>query len=210
VLGGVNYAESNLNAGSTRLVSASGNFTAQPSIIVSESNHRSGELGWRVRLNIGEVKHRVVAGYSRFTLDGQSKSRTIGSAFTSKLYNPVFIDRPTPPTDVPFLRFQDTRSDSVSLVDSMHLLDDRPHMVAGLRYQKLDIGQFTAGVETLRFEQSAIAPTLGISYKLTPALDEAEPKAWADVAGDAGLVSASLLQITLILIYTTDIVSRTG
>ena len=169
VLGGVNYEESNLNAGNTRLISASGDFTAQPSIFVSESNHRSGELGWRGRFNTGGVKHRVVAGYSRFTLDGQSKSRTIGSAFTSNLYNPVFVDRPTPPTDVPFLRFQDTTSDSVSVVDSMHLLDERLHVVAGLRYQKLDIGQFTAGVETLRFKQSATAPTVGISYKLTPA-----------------------------------------
>lgn len=169
VLGGVNYEESNLNAGNTRLTSASGDFTAQPSLFASLSNHRSGELGWRTRFNTGAVKHRVVAGYSRFTLDGHSKSRAIGSAFTSNLYNPTFVAQPTPPTDVPFLRFQDTTSDSVSVMDSMHLLDDRLHLIAGLRYQKLDIGQYTSGVETLRFDQSATAPSLGINYRLTPA-----------------------------------------
>ncbi len=168
VLGGVNYKESNLNAGSTRLIAANGNFTAQPSVFATGSNMRSGELGWRVRFNTGQVKHQMVLGYSRFTGDGQSLTRTIGSAFTSNLYNPVFVAAPTPPTGLPFLRFQDTTSDSVSVVDSMHLLDDRLHLVAGLRYQKLDIGEYASGVEVRRFMQSAMAPSVGASYKLMP------------------------------------------
>jgi iron complex outermembrane recepter protein len=122
-----------------------------------------------VRFKTGEVKHRVVVGYSRFTAEGQSLTRTIGGSFTSNLYNPVFIARPTPPTGLPFLPFQDTTSDSVSVVDSMHLLDDRLHLIAGLRYQKLNIGEYAAGVQTRRFEQTATAPSAGVSYKLTPA-----------------------------------------
>jgi iron complex outermembrane receptor protein len=169
VLGGVNYMESNLNAGNTRITSASGNFTAQPSVFATGSALRSGELGWRLRFNTGAVKHRVVAGYSRFTGDGESLTRTIGASFNSNLYNPVFIARRAPPTGLPYLRFQDTTSDSLSVVDSMHLLDDRLHVIAGLRYQKLDIGEYAAGVERRRFEQTAVAPSLGISYKLTPA-----------------------------------------
>lgn len=169
VLGGVDYKESNLNAGNTRLVSASGNFTAQPSVFATGSSLRSGELGWRMRFDTGAVKHRVVVGYSRFTGEGESLTRTIGGPFTSNLYRPVFVARRTPPTGLPFLRYQDTTSDSVSVVDSMHLLDDRLHLIAGLRYQKLDIGEYAAGVETRRFEQTATAPSVGISYKLTPA-----------------------------------------
>lgn len=168
VLGGVNYGESNINAGNTRITSASGNFTAQPSIFVTGSALRSTELGWRTRFTMGPVKHRVVVGYSRFTGDGESLSRTVGSAFNSNLYNPVFVARPTPPTGLPLLRFQDTVSDSFSVVDSMHMLDDKLHLIAGLRYQKLDIGEFASGVELRRFEQTATAPSLGISYKLAP------------------------------------------
>ncbi|MDW5441938.1 TonB-dependent receptor [Polaromonas sp. SM01] len=170
VMGGVNFRESNLNAGTTRLVAANGNFTAQPSLFATGSDLRASEAGWRVRFNTGAVKHRVVVGYSRFTGQGQSVSRPIGGAFTNNLYHPVLVAQPTPPVAGPFLRFQDTTSDSVSVVDSMHLLDDRLHLIAGLRYQKLDIGQYIAGVETKRFEQSATAPSAGISYKLTPAL----------------------------------------
>lgn len=169
VLGGVDYEESNVNAGNTRITSASGNFTAQPSIFRTGSALRSAELGWRVRFATGPVKHRVVVGYSRFTGDGSSLSRTMGSAFTSNLYNPVFVAQPALPIGGVPLRFQDSTSDSLAVVDSMHLLDDRLHLIAGLRYQKLDIGEFAAGVEQRRFQQTATAPSLGASYKLTPA-----------------------------------------
>ena len=168
VLGGVDYEESNVNAGSTRITTASGNFTAQPSIFRTNSALRSGELGWRMRFATGPVKHRVVVGYSRFTGDGSSLSQTMGSAFTSNLYNPVFIAQPALPTGGRLARFQDTASDSLAVVDSMHLLDDRLHLIAGVRYQKLDIGEFAGGVEQRRYEQTATAPSLAASYKLAP------------------------------------------
>lgn len=168
VLGGVNYSESNVNAGNTRLVAANGNFTARPSVFVTGSNLRAAELGWRVRLNTGEVKHQMVIGYSRMTGMGDSLSKVIGTTFTSNLYNPMFVPRPSPLYG-PSQRYQDTTSDSVGVMDSMHLLDNRLHLIAGLRYQMLDIGQFTAGVETRRFTQSAVAPSMGANFKLTPA-----------------------------------------
>lgn len=168
VLGGVNYEESNINAGNPRITSASGNFSAQPSIFRTGSSLRSGELGWRMRFDTGPVKHRVVVGYSRFTGKGASLSQQMGSAFTSNFYKPVFVARPTLPTGGIPLRFQDGSSDSLAVMDSMHLLDDRLHLIGGLRYQKLDIGEFSAGVEQRRFEQTATAPSLGASYKLAP------------------------------------------
>lgn len=168
VLGGVDYEESNLNAGNTRITTASGNFTTTPSLFVTGSSLRSGELGWRARFSTGPVKHRVVVGYSRASGEGASLSRTLGSAFTSNLYNPVFVARPAWPASITPLRSQDTSSDSLAVMDSMHLLDDRLHLIAGLRYQKLDIGEFSAGTELRRFEQSATAPSFGASYKLAP------------------------------------------
>ncbi|MDR6215908.1 TonB-dependent receptor [Paracidovorax wautersii] len=170
VLGGVNYEESNVNAGNPRITSASGNFSAQPSIFKTESQLRSSELGWRTRFATGPVKHRVVLGYSRVTGVGQSLSQPMGRALASNLYNPVFIDQPALPTGGRLLRFQDTKSESLALMDSLHLLDERLHLIAGLRYQKLDIGEFAAGVEQRRFEQSATAPSLGASFKLMPTL----------------------------------------
>lgn len=168
VLGGVNYEESNVNAGNPRITSTSGNFSAQPSIFRTGSSTRSGELGWRMRFATGPVKHRVVVGYSRFTGDGASLSRQMGSAFTSNFNNPVFVAQPALPVGGVPLRFQDGASDSLAVMDSMHLLDDRLHLVGGVRYQKLDIGEFSAGVEQRRFEQTATAPSLGASYKLAP------------------------------------------
>ncbi|RYF23570.1 MAG: TonB-dependent receptor [Comamonadaceae bacterium] len=170
VLGGVNYEESNVNAGNPRITSTSGNFSAQPSIFKTDSQLRSSELGWRTRFATGPVKHRVVVGYSRVTGVGQSLSQPMGRALASNLSNPIFIDQPALPIGGVPLRYQDAKSDSLALMDSMHLLDDRLHLIAGLRYQKLDIGEFALGVEQRRFEQTATAPSLGASFKLAPTL----------------------------------------
>ncbi|RYF57215.1 MAG: TonB-dependent receptor, partial [Comamonadaceae bacterium] len=107
------------------------------------------------------------------TVNSTTKALAVSGAqvYATGLYAGTATLGPTtlPSGGVP-LRFQDTASDSLAVMDSMHLLDDRLHLIGGLRYQKLDIGEFSAGVERRRFEQTATAPSLGASYKLARGL----------------------------------------
>lgn len=164
------FIEQNFAASNSRFTAANGNFSASGALFTNRQADpwTSYELGTKLGFQTGGVRHRVVFGYGRFEIEGRSLNQAAGGSFTSNLYAPVFVAAPARPVQGALQQAQGLVSESVALTDSMRLLDDRLHVVAGLRYQRLSIGQFAAGVETRRLEQSATAPSLGVSYKITP------------------------------------------
>lgn len=141
-------------------------------------DNRSADLGLRGRFSTGAITHRVTVAaghrqqesdYSNLRLDPDYVPPVID------IDNPSSYDGPAPGLlGNDFFPLSDTRTDGVTLVDELSLLDDRLLVTAGVRYTRFDVKSFNYGAPTppgegSRYRSGDWSPSFGVLYKLSPA-----------------------------------------
>ncbi|MFM2402760.1 MAG: hypothetical protein RL223_640 [Pseudomonadota bacterium] len=114
----------------------------------------TAELGARLNLQTGPVRHALVVQASRLGLEAGSLVN-VTAMQASNIYTPVTPTLPAMPTgDIP--RTSQATLSSLALVDTMSLLQDRLSVTLGLREQQ---------VKQLNYDERALTPALGVVVK---------------------------------------------
>lgn len=151
-----------LNGTHARSISASGNYTGYMVGQRAYTTTVSAEAGLRSNFKTGSVGHELTLQATNLELEEGSASNM--SSFSSNIYNPVTATMPALPSKA--YKTSETTLSSLALVDSTSLLDDRLHVIAGLRNQQIKTKNFsTAGAVTSNYDKSAITPSVGIVIK---------------------------------------------
>lgn len=136
----------------------------------------TGELGLRGKLQTGSVGHEWVAVASAFNAEKKNAyAMDYANTQATNLYGPVTSNLPAFSANAfrggdlanP-LRTGTTRLTSFAVGDTLALMDQRLLLTAGLRHQKIDIGNYAYGTAALadRYEQSRTSPLLAGVFKL--------------------------------------------
>ncbi|MDX1588282.1 MAG: TonB-dependent receptor [Oleiphilaceae bacterium] len=153
---------------------ADGDFTAFRFDNTREDSVNTGDLGVRTRFSTGSVGHEltVSGAYHEFS---SRNAFVFGPAVTGNIYD--FQPAQEPPSqgfaggdlEDP-LRTIQTRLSSVALADQLSLLEDALRITLGARYQRIEdfSYDFNTGEQISEYQDSAITPTLGVLYRLTP------------------------------------------
>ncbi len=141
-----------------------------------EDSVNTGELGLRGKLQTGDVGHEWVATASLFDLEKKNAyAMDWRNTLATNLYGPVASNLPAFSSNTLYggdlahpLRTGTTRLTSFAVGDTLTLLDKRLLLTAGVRHQKIDIGNYAYGTAALtsRYEQSRTSPLLAAVYKL--------------------------------------------
>ncbi|WP_287877730.1 TonB-dependent receptor [Acidovorax sp.] len=136
----------------------------------------TGELGLRGKLQAGGVGHEWVVVASAFSAEKKNAyAMDYANTQATNLYGPVATSLPAFSANAfrggdlanP-LRTGITRLTSFAVGDTLALMDQRLLLTAGLRHQKIDIGNYAYGTAALtdRYEQSRTSPLLAGVFKL--------------------------------------------
>ena len=158
---------------------ANGDYTASRFDNTREDTVLTGEAGLRVRFNTGVVSHQLSASAASFELQSKNAWAMSAASITGNIYAPADVPPPVPDAFVggdlnnPLTTIK-TRVHSLTLADQMSLLDDRLLITLGARYQQLNDNSYdnTTGdrLSDASYDDSAITPSVGVVYKLTPSL----------------------------------------
>lgn len=114
----------------------------------------TAELGARLNLQTGPVRHALVVQASRLGLEAGSLVNVTGMQATD-IDAPITPTLPAMPTgDIP--RSSQTTLSSLAVVDTMSLLQDRLSVTVGLREQR---------VKQLNYDERALTPAVGVVVK---------------------------------------------
>lgn len=125
---------------------------------------QSAELGARLRLDTGSLRHEFVLQATHLSLEAGVLSNVTGMQ-ASNIYNPITPTLPALPTGtVP--KTSDTTLSSLALVDTIALMKDAATLTLGLREQRVEQKAYsTAGAVTADYDQKALTPAVGIVLK---------------------------------------------
>ncbi|MBZ2189404.1 TonB-dependent receptor [Alcanivorax sp. JB21] len=160
---------------------ANGDYTARRFDNTREDTVLTGEAGLRVGFNTGDISHRVSVSAASFELQSKNAfALSAAGSVTGNIYAPADVPPPVPnafPTggdlNNPLTTIK-TRVHSLALVDQMSLLNERLLITLGARYQQLNDDSYAsdtgARLASASYDDSAITPSVGVLYKLTPSL----------------------------------------
>ncbi|HVL02129.1 MAG TPA: TonB-dependent siderophore receptor [Dongiaceae bacterium] len=122
------------------------------------------------KVTTGAIKHTLLMGVDYFYEDYDSGGwATGGTALTTNVYNPNNIDAPYDANYTAAEYWYDNENFGAYLQDQMAMLDDRLHLMVGLRYDDADYYNFygTAGNGTT---DEALTWRGGILYQFVPSV----------------------------------------
>ncbi|MFZ6681987.1 TonB-dependent receptor [Undibacterium sp. Tian12W] len=129
----------------------------------------TAELGFKGKLNTGEVKHTWSVAASGLQIKNGILLNTVAQNATN-IYAPVFIPEPNisslaGPENVP--KTGETNLSSLALADTLSFADDRIQVIIGVRQQQVGVKNFNPanGVVTSRYDKSAVTPGVGVVFK---------------------------------------------
>ena len=141
-----------------------------------EDSVNTGELGVRGKLQTGSVGHEWVATASVYDFEKKNAyAMDSRNTLATNLYGPVSTNLPAFSGATLYggdlahpLRTGTTRLTSFAVGDTLTLLDKRLLLTAGVRHQKIDIGNYAYGTAALtsRYEQNRTSPLLAAVVKL--------------------------------------------
>ncbi|MCH8542148.1 MAG: TonB-dependent receptor [Alcanivorax sp.] len=158
---------------------ANGDYTASRFDNTREDTVLTGEAGLRVRFDTGAISHQVSASAASYELQSKNAWAMSAASITGNIYAPADVPPPVPDAftggdlNNPLTTIK-TRVHSLALADQMSLLNDRLLVTVGARYQYLKDDSYDndtgARLTDASYEDSAITPSVGVVYKLTPTL----------------------------------------
>jgi len=152
-----------------------GDYTASRFDTAREDTVITGETGVRFDFQTGGIGHTVSVSGSRYELESKNAFAG-GGGVTGNIYNPT--DEPQPGytfsggnLDHPQLTVK-TEFDSIALSDQLSMLEDRLLVTLGARYQKIQDKSYNygGGARNANYDDSALTPTLGVLYKVSPSV----------------------------------------
>ena len=124
----------------------------------------STEAGLRLNFDTAGVGHELTLQASRLKMDYGYDNTSNGG--TTHIYNPSFVAMPALPASAK--KWSDKTFDSLALVDTLSLLDDRLKLTLGLRHQSFQVDPtpdgLTAGGE-VAYDKSVVTPAVGAVFK---------------------------------------------
>lgn len=133
-----------------------------------KNDFESGEAGVRLNVTTGPIHHRMVASISRFSQENFSANFNAATRdyVLRSIYAPTILPAPKEwPTDR--RKASETRLQSVTLADTMSILDERLLLTLGVRRQTVAVDNFNTltGATTTRYDESATTPAVGLVFK---------------------------------------------
>src|SRR5690606_24792956 len=123
------------------------------------------EAGMRARFATAGVQHRVALQWNRYH-DELARATVSGAAYTSNIYRPVSYPAQNiaMPDDV--AKVSGTTLSGVALTDTLSAYDERLMLILGLRHQRVESENFSAGALSSRYDEGVITPAVGVVIKL--------------------------------------------
>ncbi len=122
------------------------------------------EAGMRFNFNTGSIAHDLTLQASRLKMDyGYDATSNAG---TTNIYNPSYVDMPQLPGYA--RKWSDKYWDSLALVDTMSMFDDRLKLTLGLRHQRFRVDPTANGIAVggeADYNETAVTPAVGIVFK---------------------------------------------
>lgn len=149
-----------------RLLDDVGNASVSDFETRNHIDNFASQAGLRGYIVTGPVSHDVTFGYSsayrNFDTDWSSLA-----AGTTNIYDPVDLSRPD---GVPFGggSVTRTRSQGVTLSDTLGFWDDRVLLTLGARYQELEIDERPNAGGSNRYADRRVTPAVGVLFKANP------------------------------------------
>lgn len=147
------------------IVNVAGDTSVLPTRAAFDVQRSSSEAGLRGRFATGEVSHRVTLQWSRYD-DRFGLGTVAGRAYGSNIYQPNAqpAQDVAAPASVPKRSTNSLSGAAVS--DTLTMLDERLHVLLGLRKQNISSDNFGANAAvTSSYQKSAVTPMVGIVFK---------------------------------------------
>lgn len=124
----------------------------------------STEAGLRLNFDTAGINHEMTLQASRLKMDYGYDANSNGGV--SNIYDPSYVAMPQLPDAAK--KWSDKTFDSLAVVDTLSLLDDRLKLTLGLRHQSYKVDPTVAGVTTggeVAYDKSVTTPALGVVFK---------------------------------------------
>ncbi len=143
-----------------------GNFTATSAVYQIDINRHSGETGLRGRFVTGPVEHEVTVSANTLYTGRAGAPQPRAVVTQSNIYNPRFSVMPSIGSPIRYKQNESTFS-SVSVSDTLSILDKRVQLTLGLRQQYVEAKTFAPVTEavTSRNKSNALTPMVGLVVK---------------------------------------------
>ncbi|WP_251978681.1 TonB-dependent receptor [Salinicola avicenniae] len=126
----------------------------------------ASQAGIRGYVLTGPVSHDITFGYSSAYRKFDTEWGFL-AAGTTNIYDPQDLSRPEGEPGVGGSVTR-TRSQGVTLSDTLGFLDDRLLLTLGARYQELEIDERPDGDEDNRYADRRVTPAVGVVFKANP------------------------------------------
>ncbi|MFT3720918.1 TonB-dependent siderophore receptor [Pseudorhodoferax sp.] len=124
----------------------------------------SAETGLRLNFRTGGVGHAMVLQASRLKMDYGYDANSNGGV--TNIYHPVPVAMPDLPASA--RKWSDKTFDSLALIDTLSMLDDRLRLTLGLRHQSFEVDPTADGISTggeVAYDKSVVTPAVGVVFK---------------------------------------------
>ncbi|MDH4573771.1 TonB-dependent receptor [Salinicola acroporae] len=164
-LGG-NRTIENIASANPRLTDDNGNASVNDFETGNHIDNFASQAGVRGYVVTGPVSHDVTLGYSsayrKFDTDW-----SFLAAGTTNIYDPQDLSRPE---GDPFVggSVTRTRSQGVTLSDTLGFLNDRVLLTLGARYQELEVDERPNAGGNNRYADRRVTPAVGVVFKANP------------------------------------------
>ena len=124
----------------------------------------NAEAGLRLNFKTGVVAHEMTLQASRLTMDyGYAATSSNGAA---SMYHSMYVPMPALPDSA--LKWSDKTFDSLAVVDTLSLLEDKLRLTLGLRRQSYKVQPTAEGIVTggeVAYDKSITTPAVGVVVK---------------------------------------------
>ncbi len=127
-------------------------------------NNVNAEAGLRFNFRTGGVGHQLNVQASRLKMDYGYDATSNGGI--TNIYAPQSVAMPTLPGTA--LKWSDKTFDSLALVDTLSMLDDRVRVTVGLRRQSYKVVPTASGISVggeVAYDKSVTTPAIGVVFK---------------------------------------------
>lgn len=124
----------------------------------------NSEAGLRLSFKTGSIGHDMTLQASRLKMDYGYDANSNGGV--TNIYQPSYVAMPALPESA--LKWSDKTFDSLAVVDTLSLLDDKLKLTLGLRRQSYKVAPTAAGITTggeVAYNKSVTTPALGMVFK---------------------------------------------
>lgn len=148
------------------LLDDKGNMAARPYRLKEYVDTRTIETGLRGKFQTGALQHELVLSATNYAQDN-GLLRQNGTIFRSSIYTPTTVAMPSIALDGSIPRTAETRMQSLALADTISSADRRFQLTLGARHQQVRSRSLNAGVESDRYDKSALTPMAAMLFKAT-------------------------------------------